>query len=199
MKLVQLKISPEQVRKLRKMQPIKINPKHKCISGSGVNLIVNEDTYNHLSKKFDTNRGLLFKLSQTEVDANKDLSAVEDEDVKEVMTGNGLFKHKKAKKAIKHIVSALEDKMKPETTGAGLIKSVKKGIKKATKKAVKSTKNVVKDVIKDVKDEAKEELKKTIKKVRNQAKKAVPEEMKETIDLVKKSVKAVLQINIQAY
>ena len=37
------------------------------MSGSGANLIVDEDTFNHMSKRFDTNKGLLFKLSQSEV------------------------------------------------------------------------------------------------------------------------------------
>ena len=192
MKLVQLKISPEQVRKVRKMQPIKINKSHRCMTGEGVNLLVDETNYNALTKRFDTNRGLLFTLSASEVAANKDTSAVADEDARELIEGSGLFRHKKqTKKAIKHIVSALEGNMEKETTGKGFIKSIKKG----TKKAVKSTKNVVKDVVKDVKDEskefAKEELRKTISKVKNQARKAIPDEAKETIDLVKKSVNAV--------
>ena len=102
MKLVTLQITPEQVRKIRKMNPIKINPKHKAISGSGVNLIVDEGTFNHMTRKFDTNRGLLFKLSATEIDANKNLDKVADEDARELIEGSGLFKHKKgAKKTIK--------------------------------------------------------------------------------------------------
>ena len=65
MKLITLKITPEQVRKLRKSLPIKINSKHKAMSGQGVNLLVNEDTFNNLTRKFDTNKGLLFKLFST--------------------------------------------------------------------------------------------------------------------------------------
>jgi len=197
MKLISLAITPAQKSKLRQMKGIKINPKHKCtMSGEGISMLVDETNYNALTKRFDTNKGLLFKLSASEVAANKDLDKIADEDVKEVMTGSGLFKHKKqAKKAIKHIVDALEGDMEKETTGKGLFRSVKKGAKKATKSAVKSTKNVVKDVVKDVKDEskefAKEELRKTISKVRNQAKKTIPPEMVETVDLVKKSVKAI--------
>ena len=60
MKLVTLKVSPEQIRKVHRIQPIKIKPKHKSIEGTGMNLIVNEDTYNTLSKFFDTNEGLVF-------------------------------------------------------------------------------------------------------------------------------------------
>jgi len=173
------------------------------MTGEGVNLLVDETNYNALTKRFDTNRGLLFTLSASEVAANKDLDKVADEDVKDVMSGAGLFRHnKKAKKTIKHIIDSLEGEMKPETTGKGLIKSVRKGIKKTSKKIVKKTKSAVKDVVKDVRDEAedlakevrdeaKEELRKTISKVRNQARKAVPPEAVETIDLVKKSVKAV--------
>ena len=199
MKLITLNITPEQVRKLRHMKPIKINAKHKAMSGAGVNLLVNEDTFNNLTRKFDTNRGLLFKLSATEIDANKNLDKVDDEDVKEVMTGNGLFRHKKAaRKTVKKIVDALEG----EIEGSGLIKDIKKGVKKGTKSVVKSTSKVVKDVAKeaksvakdlasDAKKEAETELKKTISKVKNQARKAIPHEAIETIDLVKKSVKAI--------
>ncbi len=192
MKLINLAITPAQKSKLRQMKGIKINPKHKCMNGEGVNLLVDETNYNALTKRFDTNRGLLFKLSQTEVAANKDTSAVADEDARELIEGSGLFRHnKKAKKTIKHIVDSLEG----EIEGKGLIKSVKKGVRKATKKAVKQTKSAVKSTVKSVKKEAEdlaeEELKKTISKVKNQAKKAIPDEAKETIDLVKKSVKAV--------
>jgi hypothetical protein len=187
MRLVNLNLSQEQIRKVRKSLPIKINPTHKCMNGAGVNLIVDEGTFNQMNRKFDTNRGLVFKLSQSEIDANKNLDKVADDEARSVIEGAGLFKHKKAKKTIKKIIDALEGDME----GKGLIKSIKKGAKKATKSAVKTVTKEVKDVAKDVKKEAEVELKKTISKVRNQAVKAVPEEMKETVDLVKKSVKAV--------
>ena len=48
-KLIQLQIPPEQIRKLRKMIGIKKKPKHKGISGSGVNLIIDESNYNALT------------------------------------------------------------------------------------------------------------------------------------------------------
>jgi hypothetical protein len=185
MKLVNLNLSAEQIRKVRKSLPIKINKSHKAMSGEGVNLLVDETNYNNLTKKFDTNKGLLFKLSQSEVAANKDIDRVADEDVKEVMTGAGLFKHKKAKKTIKKIVDALEGDME----GKGLFKSAKKAVSKGSKSVVKQTKSVAKDLTSSAKKEAEEGLKKTISKVKNQAKKAIPEEMKETIDLVSKSVK----------
>lgn len=198
MKLVTLQITPAQKSKLRNLKGIKINPKHKCMTGEGISMLVDETNYNALTKRFDTNRGLLFKLSATEIDANKDLDKVADEDARELIEGSGLFRHnKKSKKAIKHIVSALEGEMKPETTGAGLIKSIKKGVKKGAKSAVKSVKKEAKSAVKSVKKDAEEELKKTIKKVKNQAKKAVPEEMKETIDLVKKSVDAIDKFDIK--
>ena len=192
MRLVNLNLSQEQIRRVRKALPIKINPKHRCMSGQGVNLIVDESTYNQMTRKFDSNRGLFFKLSESEVATNKDTSAVADEEVRSVIEGAGLFKHKKqAKKTIKRIIDSLEGDMEKETTGKGIFKSAKKAVSKGTKKAVKSTKNVVKDVSKDIKKEAEEELKKTISKVKNQARKAIPPEMVETVDLVSKSVKAV--------
>ena len=189
MKLITLKISPAQKSKLRNMKGIKINPKHRAMNGEGMSILVDENNYNALSKRFDNNQGLLFKLSASEVAANKDLDKVADEDVREeLMSGAGLFKHKKsARKTMKKIVDELEGEMK----GKGLIKSIKKGVKKTAKKAVKQTKSVAKDLAKEVQKDAEEGLKKTIKKVRNQTVKAIPDEAKETIDLVKKSVKAV--------
>ena len=129
MKLIQLSITPEQIRKLRKMKGIKINPKHKAMSGEGLSMLVDEFNYNALTKRFDTNKGIMFSLSQSEIEANKDLDRVADEDVKEVMSGAGLFKHnKKAKKTIKKIIDALENDME----GKGHFKSAKKAAKKAT-------------------------------------------------------------------
>ena len=195
MKLITLNLSPAQKSKLRNMKAIKINPKHKDMSGQGVNLLVDETNFNNLTRKFDTNKGLLFKLSSTEIDANKDLEKVSDEAVKEVMTGNGLFRHnKKSKKVVKKIIDALDDNME----GKGLLKSVKIGTKKATKSVAKTTNKVVKEVKDEAKDLATDakkaaeiELKKTISKVKNQARKAIPPELVETVDLVKKSVKAI--------
>ena len=161
MKLIQLSITPEQVRKLRKSLPIKINPKHKAMSGEGISMLVDESNYNALSKKIDTNRGLLFKLSQSEIESNKDLDKVADEDVKEIMSGAGLFRHnKKAKKTIKKIVDALEGDME----GNGLFKSAKKAVSKGAKSVAKKTKTVAKSVVKDVKDEAKELAKDELRK-----------------------------------
>ena len=115
MKLINLAITPAQKSKLRQMKGIKINPKHKCMNGEGVNMLVDETNYNALTKRFDSNRGLVFKLSASEVESNKNLDKIDDEEVKEVMSGAGLFKHKKAKKTIKKIIDALEGEMKPET------------------------------------------------------------------------------------
>jgi len=203
MKLISLKLTPAQKSKLRNMKAIKINAKHKSMNGEGISMLVDETNFNHLTRKFDNNQGLLFKLSASEVAANKDLEKVADEDVREEIQGAGLFKHNKsARKTMKKLVDVLEGEMKPEMKGKGLLKSAKKAVKKTTRKAVKSIKKEAKDLAKEVKDEAKdlakevqkdaeEGLKKTIKKVKNQAKKAIPEEAKETIDLVNKSVKAI--------
>ena len=115
------------------------------------------------------------------------------------MSGSGLFRHKKqAKKAVKKIVDALESEMQGNMEGKGLLKSVKIGTKKATKSVAKTTNKVVKEVKDEAKDLATDakkaaeiELKKTISKVKNQARKAIPDEAIETIDLVNKSVKAI--------
>jgi len=203
MKLISLKLTPAQKSKLRNMKAIKINAKHKSMNGEGISMLVDETNFNHLTRKFDNNQGLLFKLSASEVAANKDLEKVADEDVREEIQGAGLFKHKKsARKTMKKLVDVLEGEMKPEMKGKGLLKSAKKAVKKTAKKAVKSVKKEAKDLAKEVKDEAKdlakevqkdaeEGLKKTIKKVKNQTIKAIPQEAKETIDLVEKSVKAI--------
>jgi hypothetical protein len=194
MKLISLNITPSQKSKLRNFKGIKINKSHKAMSGEGISMLVDESNYNNLTKKFDTNKGLLFKLSQSEIDANKDLDKVADDDVKDVMTGAGLFKHKKqAKKTIKKIVESLEGNME----GKGLFKKAKKAVSKGTKSVVKTTKSIVKDVKDESKEFAEEELKKTISKIKNQAVKAIPDEAKETIDLVSKSVKGLKTFDIK--
>jgi translation initiation factor 2B subunit (eIF-2B alpha/beta/delta family) len=110
------------------------------------------------------------------------------------MTGSGLFRHnKKSKKVVKKVIDALEGEME----GKGLLKSVKKGVSKGAKSVAKTTKNVVKDVSKEIQKDAEESLMKTISKVKNQARKAVPPEAIETIDLVKKSVKAVKKFDMK--
>ena len=95
MKLISLELSPAQKSKLRNLESIKISKKYKSMNGTGVNLLVDEDTYNHMSRRFDTNKGLMFKLSSSEIEANKDLEKIDDDEVKEVMSGSGLFRHKK--------------------------------------------------------------------------------------------------------
>ena len=95
MKLITMNITPAQKRKLRNLKGIKINPKHKCtMSGEGINMLVDESNYNALSRKFDNNKGLLFKLSQSEIEANRYLEKVDDDEVKKVIEGSGLFKAK---------------------------------------------------------------------------------------------------------
>ena len=102
MKLINLAITPAQKSKLRNMKGIKINKQHKCINGEGVNMLVDETNYNALSKKNDNNKGLVFKLSASEIEANKDLDKVADIDARELIEGSGLFK-KRAKKTIKKL------------------------------------------------------------------------------------------------
>ena len=77
--------------------------------------------------------GLPFKRSSSEIEANTDLNKVEDEDVREVIEGQGLFRNKKAAKRISKIVDALDGKIEPEVEGKGLRKAVKKGAKKLQK------------------------------------------------------------------
>ena len=165
MKLIHLSLSPAQKSKIRNGKPVKVNPKHKSITGEGVGMLVDENKYNALTRKFDSNKGLLFKLSASEIEANKNLDKIADDDVKAEMSGNGLFESKKTKattrktaKAIKKIVDGLEG----ETDGKGLLKQAKKVVKKGTKKAVKAVKSEAKDIAGDVKKEAEEGLKKPL-------------------------------------
>ena len=58
MKLINLAITPAQKSKLRNLKSIKINPKHKCMSGSGISMLVDETNYNALTKRFDNNNGM---------------------------------------------------------------------------------------------------------------------------------------------
>lgn len=101
-----------------------MNKKRACMEGTGMNMLVSEGNYNASTQKFDNNKGLLFKLSASEIQANKDTSAVADDEVRGVIEGQGLFRHKnaarKTAKAVKNVIDALEGEME----GKGLIKSV---------------------------------------------------------------------------
>ena len=128
MKLMTLNVTPAQKSKLRNLKSIKISKKHKSMNGKGINMLVDESNYNALSKRFDNNKGLLFKLSASEIETNKDLSRIHDQDARDVISGSGLFK-KRAKKTIKKIVDASEGETEPEVEGKGLLKGIKKGAK----------------------------------------------------------------------
>ena len=58
-------------------------------------MLVDESNYNHLSKRFDNSKGLVFKLSASEVEANKNLEKIDDEDARVVIGESGLFKQKR--------------------------------------------------------------------------------------------------------
>ena len=91
MHYVELKLSKEQARKLKKGEQIQISKKHKVQKGGGIPMLVNSDHYNTITKTFDSNKGLRFKLAADEMEANSKPESIENEEAQELIAGSGLF------------------------------------------------------------------------------------------------------------
>ena len=91
MHYVELKLSTEQARKLKKGEQIQISKKHMVKKGSGIPMLVNSEHYNTITKTFDSNKGLRFKLAADEMEANSKPESIEDVEAQELISGSGLF------------------------------------------------------------------------------------------------------------
>ena len=89
MKVAKIKLTTEQKNKLRKGLAIRVNPKQ--INGAGCMVVVQESKYNALTKAFDGNRGMMFKLDDEELDVNMNPEMVDDDEVVDAMEGSGLM------------------------------------------------------------------------------------------------------------
>ena len=103
-------LSAAQKNKLKKGNQIQLNPKkHKSTSvGMGMPLLVNEANYNAITKSFDNNKGIRFKLSTEEIEANSNVDGIKDTEARELIQGSGLFagsgnRSKKKRKIAKKI------------------------------------------------------------------------------------------------
>ena len=59
--------------------------------GGGIPMLVNSDHYNTITKTFDSNKGLRFKLAADEMEANSKPESIENEEASELIAGSGLF------------------------------------------------------------------------------------------------------------
>lgn len=89
MKVAQVKLTSQQKNKLKKGQSIRVNPNQ--VNGAGVMLVINPNKYNALTKAFDSNRGMMFQLDDDELEANMNPEMIDDDEVVEVMEGQGLM------------------------------------------------------------------------------------------------------------
>ena len=144
MKFTRLKLSVEQKRKLKKGQQIRISAKNFAMEGEGIALIVHPHKYNALVKSFDDNRGMIFKLDSEELDVNENPDSIDDEEVRDVIIGEGFWRDlgRKSRKAAK---------------------KVKRGVKKISK-GVKKIGNEIADIGEDVGKEMKGLSKKVLGK-----------------------------------
>jgi hypothetical protein len=148
MKFLKLDLTSPQKLKLRKGMKIRINK--KMMNGEGIGLIVEPLKYDAILKSFDSDRGMMFQLTPDEIEVNEEPEMIEDEEVKEEIEGNGLFKKakkqarrfgrskagKQASRIIKRKgIEALEG-MGAHMEGEGLHKKIKKiGRSKVAKQA----------------------------------------------------------------
>tara|TARA_E500000318_G_scaffold106454_1_gene114481 strand:- start:11354 stop:12574 length:1221 start_codon:yes stop_codon:yes gene_type:complete len=144
MKFLKLDLTSPQKLKLRKGLKIRINKKN--MSGKGIGLLVEPDKFDTILKTFDSDRGMMFKLSPDEIDVNENPEMIEDEEVSDEIMGNGLFKKakkfgrskvgKQASRIIKKKAIDTLEGMGAHMEGEGIKKTLKKfGRSKAGKQA----------------------------------------------------------------
>lgn len=92
MKYVKFALTKPQIKKLQNGEHIQVGPKHLAkSSGSGVPLLVDPDKYNAIKKAFDSNKGIRFKLNQSEMEANANPDSIDDDQARELIAGSGVF------------------------------------------------------------------------------------------------------------
>ena len=89
MKVIEVKVTTQQKNKLKKGETIRVSPKQ--VKGAGLMLVINPNKYNALTKAFDSNRGMMFQLDDDELEVNMNPEMIDDDEVVEVMEGQGLM------------------------------------------------------------------------------------------------------------
>lgn len=137
MKVIKIVLSPAQKTKLRKGLKIRINKKNKpVIEGAGIYMLVKPENYNVLTKTFEGKRGREFKLDEEELDINQNPEGIQDEEVKEVIEGSGLFS--RIKRGFRKLKKFYREKVRDTKAGKAIRGAVKIGSKVAIKAAINS-------------------------------------------------------------
>ena len=137
MKVIKVVLSPAQKTKLRKGLKIRINKKNKpVIEGAGIYLLVKPENYNVMTKTFEGSRGREFKLDEEELNINQNPENIQDEEVKEVIEGSGLFS--RIKRGFKKLKKFYREKVRNTKAGQAIRNAVKVGSKVAIKSAINS-------------------------------------------------------------
>jgi hypothetical protein len=137
MKVIKIVLSPAQKTKLRKGLKIRINKKNKpVIEGAGIYMLVKPENYNVLTKTFEGKRGREFKLDEEELDINQNPEGIQDEEVKEVIEGSGLFS--RIKRGFRKLKKFYREKVRDTKAGKAIRGAVKLGSKVAIKAAINS-------------------------------------------------------------
>ena len=134
------------------------------MNGEGIGLIVEPLKYDAILKSFDSDRGMMFQLTPDEIQVNEEPEMIEDEEVKEEIEGNGLFKKakKQAKrfarsKAGKQLSRTLKKKAIEKLDGLGMHEDMEgEGLKKSIRKIGRS--KVAKQASRIIKKKAIEKL-----------------------------------------
>ena len=149
--VAELKLSPAQQKKLCKGDKIRLNPKKQKMTGKGLYVLVEPEKYNAMTKAFDTNRGMMFQLSDKEIEVNSNPEMIDDQEVKEVlMNGEGFFQdlRRKAEKTVKKVGKTVKKTVKK--VGKDLKKVSKKVLGKKATRALLDIGYEIKDLAKDV-------------------------------------------------
>ncbi len=137
MKVIKIVLSPAQKTKLRKGLKIRINKKNKpVIEGAGIYMLVKPENYNAMTKTFEGTRGREFKLDEEELAINENPEGIQDEEVKEVIEGSGLFS--RIRRGFKKLKKFYKNKVRDTKAGKAIRGAIKIGTKVAIKSAIAS-------------------------------------------------------------
>jgi hypothetical protein len=98
--------------------------------------LVKPENYNVLTKTFEGKRGREFKLDEEELDINQNPEGIQDEEVKEVIEGSGLFS--RIKRGFRKLKKFYREKVRDTKAGKAIRGAVKLGSKVAIKAAINS-------------------------------------------------------------
>ena len=139
------------------------------MEGKGMYVLVEPEKYNAMTKAFDTNRGLMFQLSDKEIEVNSNPEMIDDQEVREtLMNGEGFFQdlERKAKKTVKSVKKTVKKTVKKVKK---TVKKVGKDLKKVSKRVLgKKATRALLDIGYEIKDLAKDVGEDLVEKIEQQ-------------------------------